>query len=40
MKDSIHATITHAACEALGLAEGVEATAAIKPPLVILGVPA
>ncbi|MFW6258861.1 MAG: TOBE domain-containing protein [Halochromatium sp.] len=38
--DSVHATMTHAACTALGLAEGVEATAVIKPSLVILGVPA
>ncbi|MFP4076349.1 MAG: hypothetical protein ACLFTD_07670 [Halochromatium sp.] len=38
--DSVHATIAHAACAALGLAEGVEATAVIKASLVILGVPA
>ncbi len=38
--DSVHATITHAACDALGLEEGVDATAVIKAPLVILGVPA
>lgn len=37
--DSVHATITHAACDALGLAEGVDATAVIKAPSVILGVP-
>lgn len=37
--ERVHATITHAACDALGLAEGVEATAVIKAPLVILGVP-
>ncbi|MBK1706921.1 TOBE domain-containing protein [Halochromatium glycolicum] len=35
----VHATITHAACDALGLAEGAAATAVIKAPLVILGVP-
>ena len=38
--DAVHATITHKACDALGLAEGVAATALIKAPLVILGVPA
>lgn len=38
--DLVHATITRAACDALGLAEGVAATAVIKAPLVILGVPA
>jgi molybdate transport system regulatory protein len=37
--DAVHATITRAACEALGLAEGVAATAVIKASLVILGVP-
>ncbi|MBK1618959.1 TOBE domain-containing protein [Lamprobacter modestohalophilus] len=37
--DSVHATITHAACDVLGLAEGVDATAVIKAPQVILGVP-
>lgn len=37
--DSVHATITHAACDALGLAEGIDATAVIKAPWVILGVP-
>jgi molybdate transport system regulatory protein len=36
---AVHATITHAACDALGLAEGVPATAVIKAPQVILGVP-
>jgi molybdate transport system regulatory protein len=38
--DAVHATITHGACDALGLAEGVSATAVVKAPLVILGVPA
>jgi molybdate transport system regulatory protein len=38
--DTVHASITHGACDALGLAEGVPATAVIKAPLVILGVPA
>jgi molybdate transport system regulatory protein len=38
--EEVHATITHKACDALGLAEGVAATAVIKAPLVILGVPA
>jgi molybdate transport system regulatory protein len=37
--EEVHATITHNACDALGLAEGVAATAVIKAPLVILGVP-
>ena len=37
--ESVHATITQAACDALGLAEGVDATAVIKAPSVILGVP-
>lgn len=36
----VHATITHKACQALGLAEGIAATAVIKAPLVIIGVPA
>lgn len=38
--DAVHATITHAACDGLGLAEGVAATAVIKAPFIILGVPA
>jgi len=38
--DEVHATITHKACDALGLKEGVPATALIKAPMVILGVPA
>lgn len=38
--EEVHATITHKACDALGLAEGVAATAVIKAPQVILGVPA
>ncbi len=38
--EEVHATITHKACEALGLAEGTPATAVIKAPFVILGVPA
>jgi len=38
--DEVHATITHKACDALGLKEGVPATAVIKAPMVILGVPA
>ena len=38
--DAVHATITHKACDELGLVEGVAATALIKAPLVILGVPA
>lgn len=38
--DAVHATITHTACEALGLAEGIAATAVIKAPFIILGVPA
>ncbi|WP_058556183.1 molybdopterin-binding protein [Thiohalocapsa sp. ML1] len=37
--DEVHATVTHKACEALGLKEGVPATAVIKAPQVILGVP-
>jgi molybdate transport system regulatory protein len=37
--DEVHATVTHKACAALGLKEGVPATAVIKAPLVILGVP-
>jgi molybdate transport system regulatory protein len=37
--DAVHATITQGACDALGLAEGVAATAIIKAPLVVLGVP-
>lgn len=37
--DSVYATITHAACDALGIAVGREATAVIKAPQVILGVP-
>lgn len=37
--DAVHASITHGACDALGLAEGVPATAIIKASLVILGVP-
>lgn len=37
--EEVHATITHKASDALGLAEGVAATALIKAPLVILGVP-
>ncbi|MEA3643558.1 MAG: TOBE domain-containing protein [Lamprobacter sp.] len=37
--ESVHATITHVACDTLGLAEGVDATAVIKAPSVILGVP-
>jgi len=36
---AVHATITHAACEALGLAEGAPATAVVKAPQVIIGVP-
>ncbi|MCG6942010.1 MAG: TOBE domain-containing protein [Thiohalocapsa sp.] len=38
--DEVHATITHKASDELGLKEGVAATAVIKAPLVILGVPA
>jgi molybdate transport system regulatory protein len=38
--DEVHATVTHKACDALGLAVGVAATAVIKAPQVILGVPA
>ena len=38
--EAVHATITHASCDALGLAKGVAAGAVIKAPLVILGVPA
>jgi len=38
--ETVYATITHASCNALGLAEGVAATAVIKAPLIILGVPA
>jgi molybdate transport system regulatory protein len=38
--EAVHASITHAACDALGLAEGSAATAVIKSSLVILGVPA
>ncbi len=37
--EAVHATITNAACEALGLAEGAPAAAVIKAPLVVLGVP-
>jgi len=38
--DEVHATITHKACDALALKEGVPATAVVKAPMVILGVPA
>jgi molybdopterin-binding protein len=34
--DAVHATINQGACDALGLAEGVAATAVIKAPLVSL----
>ncbi|EIC23186.1 TOBE domain-containing protein [Thiorhodovibrio frisius] len=37
--EQVRASITHDACDELGLAEGVEATALIKAPLVVLGVP-
>ena len=38
--DEVHATITHAAVDDLGLKEGVAATAVFKAPSVILGVAA
>jgi molybdate transport system regulatory protein len=37
--DEVYATITRAACDAIGLKEGVAATAVIKASQVILGVP-
>lgn len=36
---AVQATITHKACDELGITEGMTATAVIKAPLVILGVP-
>lgn len=36
----VHATITHGACDELGLQEGLPATAVFKAPSVILAVPA
>jgi len=38
--EEVHATITHKACDALGLKKGVPAAAVIKAPSVVLGVPA
>jgi len=35
----VHATITHRACNGLGLKEGLPATAVFKAPSVILAVP-
>ncbi|MBK1649389.1 transporter [Rhabdochromatium marinum] len=37
--ETVHATITHKACDALGLVEGMAATAVIKASQVVLGVP-
>lgn len=37
--DQVHASITLDACDELALAEGVDATAIIKAPQVVLGIP-